>query len=568
MQSTVRVNPFDLLGQEEIFPRPIRLPGLVQPKLEIAWDSFHQNFFSGLAVFFKPAKLSKELAADNIFQDCYIKGRIPRVAMVAAVLLHVFVFMLPWSLVPVAGHSNPELENAEVTWSGPINDFPLLEIKREKAKLQPKGEVNKPLPAEGADAFHPRQRIYTDPSRPTHPRQTLIHPAAPADAPKFLPEMPNIVQLENTSAPARPHMEISDKTLAKLRPRMTTKTTTTAALPTLDVPNVEQRTAEVSLAVQPDAPAKPKLEINATSAPHVAERKESGENAPTPDMASPAVSNPGNASSTFIALAATPGPVAPVATPQGNLAARVAISPDGRVPGVPGGAKNSAAGGTGGEESGSNGAAGAGKNSVGISISGGNPKPNTTASGLGGSGRLVIPRNSTAAMMKRGDAGAVHEDAMERSGPPNFAALPPGANPELIFSSKRVYSMNVNMPNLNSATGSWIIHFSELHFGNPGNDPAHSSAELSAPEPLRKVDPKYPQDLILQHVEGQIVLYAVIRKTGKVDSIQVVRSLDPELDANSVSAFAEWKFQPASKDSQPVDLEAIVYIPFHAPPRQ
>lgn len=153
---------------------------------------------------------------------------------------------------------------------------------------------------------------------------------------------------------------------------------------------------------------------------------------------------------------------------------------------------------------------------------------------------------------------------MERSGPPNFAALPPGANPELIFSSKRVYSMNVNMPNLNSSTGSWIIHFSELHFG----DPAHSSTELSAPEPLRKVDPKYPQDLILQHVEGQIVLYGVIRKSGKVDSIQVVRSLDPELDANSVNAFAEWKFQPGSKDGQAVDLEAIVYIPFHAAPRR
>jgi len=269
----------------------------------------------------------------------------------------------------------------------------------------------------------------------------------------------------------------------------------------------------------------------------------------------------------LIALSATPGPAAPVVAPQGNLAARVAISPEGKVSGVPGGAKNSTAIGTGGEASGSDGATGAGKNSVGISISGGNPKPNTTVSGLGGSGRLVVPRSSTAAMVKRGDA-AVREDAIERSGPPNFAALPPGANPELIFSSKRVYSMNVNMPNLNSATGSWIIHFSELHLGNTSGDPAHPRSELSAPEALRKVDPKYPQDLILQHVEGQIVLYGVIRKTGKVDSIQVVRSLDPELDANSVSAFAEWKFQPASKDGQPVDLEAIVYIPFHAPARQ
>jgi TonB family protein len=559
MQSSAQVNPFDLLGQEELFPRPIRLPGRVQPKLEIAWDGFHQNFLSGLAVFFKPAKLSKQLPADNIFQDCYIRRRIPRAAMVAAVVLHALVLLLPWSLLPMAGRPDPELANVEVNWSGPINDFPLLEIQREKARLRPKGEVNKP-PGEGADAFHPRQRIYTDPSRPTHPRQTLVNPAGPAEAPKFLPQMPNIVRLENSSAPARPRMEISEKTLAKLRPRAAAKSAL-AALPNLDAPNVERRMAEISLTAQPNAPAKPKLEITATSAPRFAERKETGENAPAPELPSPTGSNSGNAASTFIALSATPGPAAPVALPQGNLAARVAISPEGKLPGVPG-TKNSATGGTGGEAALSNGTAGAGSSSVGISISGGNPKPNTTASGLGGSGRLIIPKNSTA-MMKRSDAGGVHEDSMERSGPPNFAALPPGANPEQIFSSKRVYSMNVNMPNLNSSTGSWIIHFSELHFG----DPVHSSTELSAPEPLRKVDPKYPQDLILQHVEGQIVLYGVIRKSGKVDSIQVVRSLDPELDANSVSAFAEWKFQPASKDGQPVDLEAIVYIPFHAAPR-
>ena len=558
MASSAQVNPFDLLGQEELYPRPIRLPGRVQPKLDIAWDSFHQNFFSGVAIFLKPAKISKQLPAGNIFKDCYIRRRIPRLAMLGAIVFHALVFLLPWQLIPAAGRINPELQNTEVTWSGPINDFPLLEMQREKAKPQPKGEANKPLPAEGADAFHPRQQIYTDPSKPTHPRQTLINPAAPADAPKFLPEMPNIVRLENTSAPARPHMEISEKTLAKLRPRAVAKPAASTALPTLDVPNTEQHTAEISSAAQPNGPAKPKLGINVASAPRIAERKEIGDNAPAPDV--PAAANNSNAAITFIALSATPGPVAPAALPQGNLAARVAISPEGK---VPGGAPNVAPGGKGGSENENNGAAGAGKNSVGVSISGGNPKPNTTVSGLGG-GRLILPKNSsTAAMIKRSEVKSVHED-LERSGPPNFAALPPGSDPEKIFSSKRVYTMNVNMPNLNSATGSWIIHFSELHFG----DPAHASAELSAPLPIRKVDPKYPPDMILQHVEGQIVLYGVIRKTGKVDSIQVVRSLDPQLDANSVSAFAEWKFQPASKDGEPVDLEAIVYIPFHAPPRE
>jgi len=123
--------------------------------------------------------------------------------------------------------------------------------------------------------------------------------------------------------------------------------------------------------------------------------------------------------------------------------------------------------------------------------------------------------------------------------------------------------MNVNMPNLNSATGSWIIHFSELHLAGA----VRRTGELSAPAPVRKVDPKYPQNLVAAHVEGEVTLYAVIRRDGTVDSIQLVRGIDTQLDANSISAFSEWKFEPATKEGQPIDLEAIIHIPFHAPDR-
>jgi protein TonB len=80
--------------------------------------------------------------------------------------------------------------------------------------------------------------------------------------------------------------------------------------------------------------------------------------------------------------------------------------------------------------------------------------------------------------------------------------------------------------------------------------------------PVRKVDPKYPPDLIEQNVQGEVVLYGIVRADGSVDSIQVARALDPQLDANAKSAFAQWKFQPGSKAGAPVDLEVIAHIPF------
>jgi TonB family protein len=155
------------------------------------------------------------------------------------------------------------------------------------------------------------------------------------------------------------------------------------------------------------------------------------------------------------------------------------------------------------------------------------------------------------------------EDPPQRTGPPNFAALPPGAKPEAIFQAKHVYSINVNMPNLNSATGSWILNFSELHMS--GGASHATSGDLAGPVPLRKVDPKYPPTLINEHVEGDVVLYAVIRPDGSVDSIQLVRGIDELLDANAMQALSQWKFQPASRQGEAVALEAIVHIPFHAP---
>jgi TonB family protein len=120
--------------------------------------------------------------------------------------------------------------------------------------------------------------------------------------------------------------------------------------------------------------------------------------------------------------------------------------------------------------------------------------------------------------------------------------------------------MLVNMPNLNSATGSWILNFSELRVNAEG--PRISSPDLSAPVPLRKVDPKYPPSLMSERVEGEVVLYAVIRGDGTVDSIQLVHGIDEKLDENAMQALSQWKFQPAARQGSPVELEAIVHIPF------
>jgi TonB family protein len=141
-------------------------------------------------------------------------------------------------------------------------------------------------------------------------------------------------------------------------------------------------------------------------------------------------------------------------------------------------------------------------------------------------------------------------------------------SPQEALGSKRIYTLHVNMPNLTSASGSWVLNFAELSESEGGGAMttgiADVASDLAGPVPLRKVDPKYPPELRTSHVDGEVVLYAIIRKDGSVDSIQLVHSIDPHLDANAMEALAQWKFRPAEKHGEPVDLEAVVHIPFRS----
>ena len=533
----------NLLGQASTPLVSPKLPGQLEPQLEVPWGAFRQGVGSSVLALFARAGVSKDARKSGFFKDAWIERRIPRRALVAAALWHVVFVAVPFPGLTVTPRRNPALDNFQLTWSGPAEDFPVIEIPKQKAKPAPRAVADKPEKQPGADAFHPRQRIFTDPVRPTHLRQTLINPAAPFEPPKMLPQLPNIVQLQQVAAPARPKLLISEETLKKLRPREPKIKSVTAA-PPLDAPNIEQRVAaDMSLATLQDGPSRPKLEINAGAAPRVAQRAQNGDAGPAPEVAAAQVSAAGNAS-TFIALSATPAPPAQVQPPPGNLAARVAISPEGPKPGGP-----AVAG-------------GAGNSPVGISISGGNPMPESNVSGLGAA-RLSGP--SVRALITRPDPKVEVDDTPIRTGPPDFRSLPPGAKPEQIFVSKRVYTLHVNMPNLNSATGSWILNFSELR---TADGPHIASGDLAGPVPLKKIDPKYPPSLISERVEGEVVLYAVIGRDGVVSGIQLVHGIDEQLDANAMDALGQWKFRPGAKEGTPVELEAIVHIPFRVPEQE
>jgi TonB family protein len=132
-------------------------------------------------------------------------------------------------------------------------------------------------------------------------------------------------------------------------------------------------------------------------------------------------------------------------------------------------------------------------------------------------------------------------------------------DPEFPFPGRAVYTLAVNMPNISSYSGSWIIEFAEV------KENQDTPGELLPPSPRVKVDPVYSRAAIDERVEGDVVLHAVIRSDGLVDHIKVIKKLDARLDEGARTALAKWRFQPATKRGVPVDVETVVRIPFRLP---
>jgi TonB family protein len=148
----------------------------------------------------------------------------------------------------------------------------------------------------------------------------------------------------------------------------------------------------------------------------------------------------------------------------------------------------------------------------------------------------------------------------EETGPALHAPKVSSA-PDPRLEGRAVYVVAVQMPNITSFSGSWLMWFAE-HDRAGGRH-----ITMTAPAPIRKVDPKYIVSARQDHVEGSVRLFAIIRKTGQVDSVELLQHLDDRLDRSATEALLKWEFEPAKADGVPVDVDAVFEVPFHLAPR-
>jgi TonB family protein len=540
-------------------PPHSRLPRL---DLGVDWGSPWEEFRSSWQDYFQGPKLPADtsLPEDADLKIEWVEGKLSKRGYAVSAAWHivaVILICLPiWGFLAIkpVPYNGPEIQ---LSWTPPTNELPTIAPRGFEPKPSPKGDPSKPLPQKGADALSPRQTIVSQPIQANHPRQTLIRPDAPLTPPKIDPQMPNVVEWAAAAAEPVPQLHITPTVAAA---KIQRRTVTDLSAP--EIANQEKNPGALNIAAAPLVNQEPKMPVSAMSA--AVRQKAQTETGAAPEIGA---ASAGDASlHRVIALSAAPAPPAPeVNVPQGNLSSRLAISPDGKQPGSPSGAEHGVAsnGGSGGNTTspggtGKNGGGNARNLPAGVSIRGGDSRNGN--GGVGPSGGGTSSKLNLKPMPSADAMPGAHKSS------PTIAAIAPGMAPEKVLSGNEIFTVHIDMPNLTSYSGSWIMKFAELEDGGPPY--LKKNGTLSGPAPERKVDPKYPQSLIKERVDGQVVLYAIIRKDGTVDSIQVVRGLDPALDQNSMAALARWQFRPAMRDGNPVDVEAVVFIPFRFHPTE
>jgi TonB family protein len=250
----------------------------------------------------------------------------------------------------------------------------------------------------------------------------------------------------------------------------------------------------------------------------------------------------------LIALSVNPAPpTAPVEVPSGNRRGAFAATPEGKpgatgAPAKPEGNSHLAS---------AIGVSGSGKNVNGIPpglFVGPGPKTQAT-SPVSGQPSGSDPKASSADPPLLAHATSPRILASEMSPEQQSEAE------RKVFGARKSYSMTLNLPNLNSAGGSLVMHFSELQESTKQGD-------LFAPVVTRAVAPGYPLELMRENVQGTVELSAVIRSDGSVGDVRVLSDVDDRLEAYARDALLRWQFLPALRNGNPVALQAVVRIPF------
>lgn len=78
---------------------------------------------------------------------------------------------------------------------------------------------------------------------------------------------------------------------------------------------------------------------------------------------------------------------------------------------------------------------------------------------------------------------------------------------------------------------------------------------------LQKVEPRYPAIAVSAHIQGLVILNAIISRTGEIENLSVV-SGHPMLIPAAIEAVKQWRYRPYLLNGEPTEVETTINVTF------
>jgi TonB family protein len=98
----------------------------------------------------------------------------------------------------------------------------------------------------------------------------------------------------------------------------------------------------------------------------------------------------------------------------------------------------------------------------------------------------------------------------------------------------------------------------------PVSYPADPGSGVKAPKPKFTPEPAFSDLAKYEDYQGIVIVNVIVGSDGTIQRIRLVRPLGMGLDENAQSTLHTWRFQPATRNGQPVAVEMNIEIAFNS----
>jgi TonB family protein len=85
--------------------------------------------------------------------------------------------------------------------------------------------------------------------------------------------------------------------------------------------------------------------------------------------------------------------------------------------------------------------------------------------------------------------------------------------------------------------------------------------KVTAAAIVDRTTPEYPPEARAGHLQGEVLLHAIINKEGKISELQVL-SGDDVLAKSALQAVRQWRYKPMLLDGEPAEVDTTITITF------